>query len=290
MAIQDQQPVNATASNAAFLGTEFIRGGVGSTATAGGTTSLTSSSATVQEFTGTLAQNVQLPDATTLGGPNHNTGAWFLVINNSTGALAIKDGSGATIKTMLGSSSLFFVCKNVATAAGAWVIQAASSGGGGGGGSLQWIEDANAPTALVENSRRIYAYQAGLAQILWATIAVPNGYVAGSPINLRMGFYSPDSSGNVLIKTVATLNRIGTDAVSSTTNQRTSTNAAVTLGAGTVNKFQAVVMDLSSSTGQINGVAVSPGDEILVQLTRDASDTATSDAKVAVYKAEPTFS
>lgn len=161
---------------------------------------------------------------------------------------------------------------------------------GGGGGSLQWIEDANAPLALIENGRRIYAFQQVLAQVLWAVIAVPTGYIAGNQILLKMAFYSPDSAGNVLIKTISTLNRVGTDAVTSTANQRTSTNTTVTLAAGTVNKFQALSLDLTSSVGQINGVAVSPGDEILVQLTRDNGDTATSDAKVAVYKAEATFS
>ncbi len=170
---------------------------------------------------------------------------------------------------------------------GTW---AAPTGGGGGGGSLQWVEDANAPTPLVENSQRVYAYQQVLGQALYCAVRVPNSYVAGQPINLRITFYSPDSSGNVLLKTVSTLIRTGTDAITSTTNQRTSTNSAVTLGAGTVNKPQAVVADLSSSSGQINAVSIAAGDLILVQLTRDTGDTATSDAKVPVYGAEVTFS
>lgn len=162
-------------------------------------------------------------------------------------------------------------------------------GGGGGGGSLQWVEDTNAPTPLIENSQRVYAFQQVLGQALYAAIRVPSSFAAGSQINLRTLFYSPDSAGNCLIKTVATLIRTGTDAITSTANQRTSTNTTVTLAAGTVNKPQAVVCDLTSSTGTINGVAVAAGDLILVQLTRDVADTATSDAKLPVYGTEVSF-
>ena len=87
------------------------------------------------------------------------------------------------------------------------------------------------------------------------------------------------------MQTVATLIRKGTDAVTSTTNQRTCTNSAVTLSAGTVNVPQELALDLTSSTGQINGVAVSPGDLIIVKLTR-GTDTATSDLRAIVYGAE----
>jgi hypothetical protein len=162
-------------------------------------------------------------------------------------------------------------------------------GAGGGGGSLQWVEDVNAPTPLIENSQRVYAFQQVLGQALYAAIRVPSTYAPGSQINLRTLFYSPDSAGNCLIKTVATLIRTGTDAITSTANQRTSTNTTATLAAGTVNKPQAVVCDLTSSSGQINGVSVAAGDLILVQLTRDVADTATSDAKMPVYGTEVSF-
>ncbi len=162
-------------------------------------------------------------------------------------------------------------------------------GAGGGGGSLQWIEDTNSPPATVENTQQVYTFDAVLAQSLYAAIRVPNGYVTGSQINLRPVWYSADTSGNVLIKTIATLIRAATDAITSTTNQRTSTNSAVTVSAGTVNEPQVPVCDLTSSTGTINSVAVAAGDLILVQLTRDATDTATGVAKVLPYATEVTF-
>lgn len=165
----------------------------------------------------------------------------------------------------------------------------AGLGGGGGGSALMWIEDANAPLALFENNSRVYAFESGLAQLLYATIRVPLSYTAGDPINLRMVYYNADTSGNALITAVATLVRTGTDLMSSTTNQRTSTNAAVTMSGATQNIPQALVLDLTSSTGTINSVAVAAGDIIKVSITR-GSDTATSDIKVPVFGAEVTFS
>ena len=166
----------------------------------------------------------------------------------------------------------------------------ATPSGGGGGGSLQWIEDTDAPIAAVEHHDRVYLFTPGLAQKLYARVKVPNSYLAGSQIRLRSTFYSPDNSGNALVQSVATLIRTGTDAVSSTTaNQRTSTNAAVTLGAGTVDKPQAISLDLTDSSGQINGVAVSAGDLILVALQLGTM-TATSDVRAPVYASEINFS
>jgi hypothetical protein len=90
------------------------------------------------------------------------------------------------------------------------------------------------------------------------------------------------------MRTVATLIRVATDPVSSTTNQRTSTNAAITLSGATQDEAQLLDFDLSSATGQINSVAVSANDLILVRLFRD-TDTATGDSKMPVYGAEVTF-
>jgi hypothetical protein len=160
--------------------------------------------------------------------------------------------------------------------------------GGGGGGSLQWIEDTSSAVAAVENHDRVYLFTPGAAQELYARIKVPSTYLAGSPIKLRTTFYSPDSSGTTLVQSVSTLIRTGTDAASSTTNQRTSTNTAATLGAGTVSIPQAVTLDLSDSTGKINGVSVSAGDLILVALQLGTM-TATSDVRVPVYASEITY-
>lgn len=162
-----------------------------------------------------------------------------------------------------------------------------SNSSGGGGGSLSWVEAANAPIPGVSSNILSYAFVSGLSQNLYALIKVPTSYPS-TQIKMKLDFYSPDSSGNVLMQSVATLIRQGTDAITSTTNQRTSTNSAVTLGAGTVNIPQGVTLDLTDSSGKINGVSVSAGDYILVQLTR-GTDTASSDVQVPVYGTEVTF-
>lgn len=161
-------------------------------------------------------------------------------------------------------------------------------GTGGGGGSLQWIEADNAALAVVENFIRAYKYESGLGQAVYALVKVPASYIAGSPIKLYTEFYSDITSGNALIQSVATLIRQGVDAITSTTNQRTSTNAAVTLSGGTANIPQGLTLDLTSTTGTINSVAVAAGDLILVKLTR-GTDTAAGDVTVPVFGAELTF-
>ncbi len=169
-----------------------------------------------------------------------------------------------------------------------WLPSAAS---GGGGGSLNWVEAADSPVPGVSSNILSYAFQAASSptQKLYALVKVPSSYVAGNPIKLKLDFYSSGSSGNVLIQSIATLIRQALDTISSTTNQRTSTNAATTISGGTVNVPLLASLDLTDSTGNINSVAVSAGDYILVQLTRNASDTATADANVPVYGAEVTF-
>lgn len=161
-------------------------------------------------------------------------------------------------------------------------------GSGGGGGSLSWVEDAASPLASVENNAQIYLFQSGLGQKLYALIRVPSGYVAGSQIKLKLTFYSGDSSGTALIQATSTLIRPGTTAMTSTANQYTSTNAAVSLSVGSVDVPQALDLDLSSTAGVIN-IAVAAGDLIKVELTR-GTDTSALDLKVPVYGAEVSFS
>lgn len=160
-------------------------------------------------------------------------------------------------------------------------------GGGGGGGSFQWVEDALSPVQDTENNLEVYKYGAALTQNIYTSIRVPNSYIAGRQINMRLTFYSPDSSGTVIMRTQATLIRTGTDAITSTTNQRTSTNTAVTLASA--NRLESAVLDLTSSTGTINSVAIAAGHLILVRLYRD-TDTATSDVASLAKSVEVTFS
>jgi hypothetical protein len=156
------------------------------------------------------------------------------------------------------------------------------------GGSLEWIEAALAPLPDIENNVRVYKYGAGDTQYLYALVRVPTSYLAGTQINMKAMFYSPSTSNTVLLTSVATLIQKDATAIDSVTNQRTSTNSAVT-NAAPANKPRTVTLDLTSSTGQINAVSVAAGDLILVQLTR-GSDSDTANARFLPFATEVTFS
>lgn len=151
-------------------------------------------------------------------------------------------------------------------------------GSGGGSGSIEWFgDDGQQPFMLAANGDKTYQFEDGLTQYLYFTYKVPSGYIAGTQINLKISYFTASTSNTVLFTSVSTLIRSGTDAITSTTNQYTSTNAAVT-NSGSANKLNSQTLDITSSTGTINSVAVSAGDIIRVRLTRDTgtdTDTAT---------------
>lgn len=147
-------------------------------------------------------------------------------------------------------------------------------GSGGGGSSILWYEDENAPSLATINRMQVYSFGQGQGQTIYTEYKVPTSYAIGRPITLKVNHYSADTSGTFLLQTVTTLIRNATDIVSSTTNQRTSTNSAITASGANQNEIQTAICDLTSSTGTINSVAVSPGDTLLIALTRDVGDTA----------------
>lgn len=171
-----------------------------------------------------------------------------------------------------------------------WVPASGGGGGSAGGGaSLEWFEDTDAPIFQMLSSHPVWRFSYGVSQYLYGSLRVPQSYVAGSPIKVLLPVLSLQSADTNLMQTLATLVRTGTDAYTSTTNQRTSTNSAVTNTGGTQNKFQTVTLDLTSTTGTINSVAVDAGDLILVRLTR-GTDTNNNDIFVPAFSSEVTFS
>jgi hypothetical protein len=149
-----------------------------------------------------------------------------------------------------------------------------SGGGGGAGANWQGI-DAAAPTEAFEYGEKsfLFAQSANQACGLW--VRVPSGYLSGSPISMKLAHYSPSTSGAWKFKAITTLIKKNVDAISSTTNQHNSTNVEVTQSVA--NQYKEVVYDLSSSLGLINGLSVSPGDMIYVEVLRIAP-TATEDS------------
>lgn len=103
---------------------------VASTATAGGTTTLTNTSKQVQVFTGTLGQTIVLPSATTM-----SVGQKFEFYNESTTSLTLQFNGGASFTDAAGVShggiaantSILIKLQTNGTSAGTWT--ATASGG-----------------------------------------------------------------------------------------------------------------------------------------------------------------
>jgi hypothetical protein len=149
--------------------------------------------------------------------------------------------------------------------------------GGGGGAGASWHEPSGlAPLTTEENNQEVSLFsQAGSDKlVLW--VKVPNSYLSGRQIKLKITAYSPSSSNTFLMTSVTTLIRKNIDAVSSSTNQRTSTNAALTNTV--VDQMREIELDLTSATGTINSVSVSAGDMLKIELTR-GTDTDTDDVR-----------
>lgn len=162
------------------------------------------------------------------------------------------------------------------------------TGGGGGGSSIIWEEAGNSPIRDVDNGVGIYEYEAGLGQSLYTAVRVPSTYVDGTQIFLKVLAYSGDNTGNILLRSTATLIRPEVDAITSTANEHTSTNSAISLSAGTVNEPQLIDLDLTDASGEINSVALTAGDLILIEFTR-GTDTSTGPVQFIVQSAEATF-
>jgi len=213
----------------------------------------------------------------------NNMAAWSLKVRNNSASGDPQDVALADIATEATPADGDFLLGFLATGELRKMDIATLPSGGGGGGALFWIESTAAPFSDIENNTKAFFYQAALAQDLFCDFRVPSTYIAGVQIRLRLPFYSPDTSGTALLSTQSTLIRTGTDAITSTVNQRTSTNAAVTLTVA--NRLTSIDLDLTSALGEINVVAVAPGDLIRIRLFR-GTDTATSDIRALVYGAE----
>lgn len=98
--------------------------GISTTATAAGTTTLTSSSKQYQQFTGTQIQTIVLPDATTLTKPRR-----FDVFNRSTSAVTVNANGGSLVASVPAGSQRYFLLTDNSTNAGAWQLGGVLSSG-----------------------------------------------------------------------------------------------------------------------------------------------------------------
>ena len=168
--------------------------------------------------------------------------------------------------------------------------RAGGSGGGGGGvASIQWYESGVAPERAIENNIEVYKFDVtGVGQNLYGVFKLPESFVSGTKINLHLNYYSPDTSGTVLIRAQATALVALSSEMNSTTYQRTSTNTAFTMTGSYDNVLLFADIDLTDTNGQIGGVPLGSEYLIVVRLYRD-TDTATSNVRVILNSAEVVF-
>ena len=89
--------------------------GWAATATAAGTTNLTVASTYYQRFTGTSAQTVLLPSATTVA-----LGQGFIIDNDSTGNITLQDNASGALGSIVSGMAVFIFCESNSTQAGSW--------------------------------------------------------------------------------------------------------------------------------------------------------------------------
>lgn len=122
MSVVDGQAVNAANTNAGFVGQEYFKPGISTTVTAGGSTTLTASSISYQQFTGTLSQIILLPVATTL-----TVGRDFVFLNRSTQNLTINYQDGSLCATLSPGLQKEIVLLSASTANGTWDLASTSA-------------------------------------------------------------------------------------------------------------------------------------------------------------------
>lgn len=156
---------------------------------------------------------------------------------------------------------------------------------GGGGGSIIWTSDTGSgPLQDTYSGVLSWIFEDGLTQYLETTIRVPEGYIAGSQVFLKISHFHVAASATQLISATTTLIEPG-DAITNTTDQYNSTNTAQS-GASEV--VVDATIDLTNASGQINSNAIAAGDLLRIKLTR-GTDTSTSDLYFVNGSAEVQF-
>lgn len=146
------------------------------TATAAGTTTLTTASQTNQQFTGSTTQTVVLPDATTLP-----SGRSFFITNRSSGVVTLNYNGGSLAQSLAAGTEVRAYLISNGSAAGTWDISYISSGGGGGVTSIK------AGTGL-----------SPLTITSTGTLNVDVGTAANKIVQLTAGAQMPAVDGNLL--------------------------------------------------------------------------------------------
>ena len=162
-----------------------------STATAGGTTTLDIESDTYQRFTGTMAQTVVLPDATTL--PNAKR---FYIANRSTQTVTVQYDSTTLAAEIEADTERLFVLADNSTSDGTWDVSTGTGGGGGGGGSTptvltDWIDYSGSVTIPAWAGTAVTADTEYWGKRVGDTLVARGAFQIGTPTGANSTFFLP---------------------------------------------------------------------------------------------------
>lgn len=178
------------------------------------------------------------------------------------GTISFKDGSQGTIGNFWRESGV--------NGEGEWAALPGSSGGISG----EWLGSA---LEIEEFAEKVFRFTPiGGGSLLTVYVKVPQNYISGSQIQLLLGFYSPSNSNRFEMQLTTFLVRKGTDAINSMANQQVVDTGDIINSLA--NQFREGIFNLTDGSGEINSVAVSPGDLLKLQLAR-SSPTGSDDTE-----------
>jgi len=138
------------------------------------------------------------------------------------------------------------------TSASAWGPKAAA--GGGGGSFVLWNDTCgNAPVQDYLNGFNVRTFGAGLSQTLYGHVIVPQNYQVGEQMSLIASVYAT-ATGQIKLIAEVYLVKMGVDAISSTANHYSSTNAVMNITGANIP--YRVNLPLTDSNGQINSINI----------------------------------
>lgn len=146
---------------------------------------LTSASTQVQVGTGSTAQVVKLPVATTL-----RKGWWYTFINESSQTMTISDTSSTQLTTIAAATSKTVYLKDASTSDGTWSLDPGAGSGGGGGsasifvGQISWPGTASCLWDVNSSSLTAYAADTdcAAASVVGTDVEAPATKVPGIKI------------------------------------------------------------------------------------------------------------
>lgn len=213
-------------------------------------------------------------------------------------AIENQTSSGAgSIQTATGSYKIAYVI--ISSIGGSisdiQVVDCRPLGGGGGaagGGVFLDLFSPDDGTGAIEcrapvSAQKALRFDVAAMNRALGTIKVPQGYSQGSQIRLRMTGETAATGGSMAIRVKTNLIRRGTDACGSTANQNSATGTFT--GQTPANALLETSVDLTSLTGTVNGVTVSPGDELELALDEVGSSDLGAELYLRKAAVEVTF-